>query len=181
MRALYSGFVLLALGALSPVQADTYNLYNQPVKRSLLQDLLDKLNRGNGGKGGDDGVQTVTETVRQTITVGAGGGLGGVFNTSASTTTATATITVTQVAKGTTDDGYGGDDYDDDATHRLRDSFWDPDPTGRGFVYRIFCGPSRLVRGSRAFLNSGHFFIRSGHFDIRGRNDLLTRFDTCRC
>ncbi|TGJ84369.1 hypothetical protein E0Z10_g4397 [Xylaria hypoxylon] len=103
MRTLYSGFVLLALSALSPVQADSYKVYDQPVKRNLLQDLLDRLNRGNGGKGQDGVAQTVTETVRQTITVGGGGAVGGAFNTSAPTATATSTITVTQVAEGVTE------------------------------------------------------------------------------
>lgn len=69
------------------------------MKRSLLQDLLDKLRGSDGGNGQDGAAQTVTETVRQTITVG-GSGLGGLFNTSAATVTATATVTVTQAAEG---------------------------------------------------------------------------------
>ncbi|KAJ8120141.1 hypothetical protein O1611_g10439 [Lasiodiplodia mahajangana] len=94
MRAHYSGLVLFALGTLSSVQADTYKLYEQPVKRSFLGDLLGKLNGGGDGSAGDNGGggQTVTETVRQTITVG-GAGLGGLFNNSAQTVTATVTVT----------------------------------------------------------------------------------------
>jgi hypothetical protein len=68
------------------------------VKRSLLDQILGKLNGGNGGTGQSGNGLTVTETVRQTITVGGGGGLGGVFNTSGPTVTTTATVTVTQLA-----------------------------------------------------------------------------------
>ncbi|RYC55402.1 hypothetical protein CHU98_g10813 [Xylaria longipes] len=103
MRTLYSGYLLLALGTLSPVQADSYKYYDQPAKRSFLDDLLGKLNGGRNSDGGGaqgGGGQTVTETVRQTITVGGGGGLGGLFNTSMPTVTATATVTVTQIAEG---------------------------------------------------------------------------------
>lgn len=71
------------------------------MKRSFLDDLLGKLSSvGVDGAGGQNGgPQTITETVRQTITVG-GSGLGGPLNTSVPTVTATATITVTEIAEG---------------------------------------------------------------------------------
>ncbi|KAI0391472.1 hypothetical protein F5Y17DRAFT_478644 [Xylariaceae sp. FL0594] len=101
MRLLNSRLLLLALGAVSLVEADTLKLYDQPVKRSFLDQLLGIPADGNDAHGRDGhGHRTVTETVQQTITVGSGGGgvLGGQYNNSRAT--ATQTVTVTQIADG---------------------------------------------------------------------------------
>lgn len=87
-----------ALGLLSFVQADSYHYYDKPAKRDILGDILGQLtgNTGkDGGNGGNQKAKTVTETVRQTITVGAQAAAGGLNATAA---VKTETVTVTQSA-----------------------------------------------------------------------------------
>jgi hypothetical protein len=86
----------LIVGSLALVQAAAFGQHGNVAKRSFLDGLLDTFGQGQnrnsedskGGKNGND-ASTVTETVRQTITVG-GAGAGTFLNATASTVTVTA-------------------------------------------------------------------------------------------